>query len=312
MPSGLTADPPAAENPVMKPFASKLLIVCGALLGLAVFASTAMAAPGGSGHSKGPLLYVHETTGSSIQRLGGGAYRLRLTGVSPRVTTFTDRPRRRTGSQGLKGFIGSWGANGFAADPPDAALVLNDAPASHDVALLILSHPRYDRARQTLTYRATPLRGRATALASFARRADPVRAGELGGASLVVDDGAAPAPTPTGITFNISGEATSSAIQFIAEGGAWGLSSVSALSVVGASPITNFYATPNALTMGLPPGSRLNLEVSIPIQPQGDDAPEVEVTNVTGEITVTWPTGTGLQAQALVAGNPISLDGLVS
>jgi hypothetical protein len=109
----------------MKPSAAKLLI---ALLGLAVFAPTAAAAPAGGGHAEGSLLYLQETAGGSIQRLGAGAYRLRLTGVSPRVTTFTDRPRRRAGRQGLEGFVGSWKANGFAADPPNAALVLDHAP----------------------------------------------------------------------------------------------------------------------------------------------------------------------------------------
>ena len=140
-PSALRADAPAADHLVMKPFATKLLIVCGAVLGLAVFASTAAAAPAKSGHAKGSFLYVQETAGGSIERLGAGAYRLRLTGVSPRVTTFTDRPRRRAGRQGLTGFVGSWKANGFAADPPNAALVLDHAPASHDVALLTLSQP---------------------------------------------------------------------------------------------------------------------------------------------------------------------------
>jgi hypothetical protein len=293
----------------MKPLASKLMILCAALLGLAVFASTAVAAPGSSGHSKGSLLYVQETTGGSIQRLDDGAYRLRLTGISPRVTTFTDRPRRRAGSQGLKGFVGSWGANGFAADPPNAALVLDHAPAAHDVALLTLSHPHYNRARQILTYRATPLRGRDTALASFARRADPVRAGDLGAASLFVDDGGG-APLPL-ITFNVSGEATTTAVQFLISGAAaWSLSSVDALSINGTFPISSLYATRNALNLGLSPGSALNCAITVPVEAQAAEAPWVEVTNLTGTITVTWPTDTGLQTQVLVAGNPLTLYGL--
>ena len=293
----------------MKPLASKLLIVCGALLGLAVFASPAMAAPGGSGHSQGSLLYVQETAGGSVQRVGDGAYRLRLTGVSPRVTTFTDRPRRRAGSQGLEGFVRSWGANGFTADPPNAALVLDHAPASHDVALLTLSHPHYDRARQTLTYRATPLHGRDTALASFARRADPVRAGKLGAASLFVDDGGYVA-SPV-ITFNISGEATAGTVQFIVQApAAWNLDSVNALSIAGTFPLNTFVATRNAIDMGLAPGSPLNMSVSIPIEHEGYEAPSVEVTNLTGSITVTWPTDSGLQAQTLEPGDPITLNGL--
>lgn len=292
----------------MKPFASKLLIVCGALLGLAVLATTAAAAPASSGHAKGSLLYGQETAGGSIEGLGHGAYRLRLTGVSPRVSTFTDRPRRRAGIQGLGGFVGSWEANGFAADPPNAALVLDHAPDSRDVALLTLSHPRYDRARQTLTYRATPLHGRDTALASFARRADPVRAGELGAASLFVDDGGGGANSE--VTFNImSGEATTTTIGFILTGAAWSLGSGTGLSFAGTAPITDFLATRSVLTMGLPVGAPLNLELSVPIEYQGE-AREVEVTNVVGSITVTWPTESGLQTQTLVAGDPITLDGL--
>jgi hypothetical protein len=37
----------------------------------------------------------------------------------------------------------------------------------------------------------------------------------------------------------------------------------------------------------------------------------VEVTNLSGTITVTWPTDEGLQTQSLVAGNPITLNGLI-
>jgi len=293
----------------VKPFATKLLIVCGALLGLAVFASTAAAAPVRSGHAKGSLLYVQETAGGSIERLGAGAYRLQLTGVSPRVTTFTDRPRRRAGRQSLESFVTSWKANGFAADPPNAALVLDNARASRDVVLLTLSHPRYDRAQQTLTYRATPLHGHDTALASFARRADPVSAGDLGAASLFVYDGGGALST---VTFNIYGEATTTTVQFLLSGGAaaWSLSSVTALSINGTFPLTSLYATRKALSLGLPSGSSLASTISIPIEPQETEAPEVEVTNVSGTVTVTWPTDDGLQTQTLLAGDPIPLVGL--
>jgi len=293
----------------MKAVATKLLIVCGALLGLVVLASTAAAAPASDGHAKGSLLYVQETAGSSIERLGTGAYRLRLTGVSPHVTTFTDRPRRRAGRQGLEGFVRSWKANGFAADAPNAALVLDKAPASHDVALLTLSHPHYNRARQTLTYRATPLYGGATTLASFARRADPVRAGDLGAASLFVDDSG----SPSSVVFNVSGEATSNTVEFIVSGGAaWSLSSVNALSINGTLPINDLYATRNALNLGVSPSSELNFTLSIPIEPQENEAPVVEVTNFSGTATVEWPTDTGLQFQTLVSGDPIALYGLAS
>ena len=52
------------------------------------------------------------------------------------------------------------------------------------------------------------------------------------------------------------------------------------------------------------------MSVSIPIEFQGSDAPWVEVTNLTGTVTVTWPTATGLQTQTLLAGDPLTLNGL--
>lgn len=301
----LTAKPPAADKLVMKPLATKLLIVCGALFGLAVLASTAAAAPARSGPAKGPLLFVQETAGGSIERLGHGAYRLRLTGVSPRVTTFTDRPRRRAGSQGLPSFVGTWGANGFAADPPNAALVLDHAPASHDIALLTLSHPHYDRARRTLTYRATPLHGDDGALASFARRADPVRAGELGGASLFVDDGGGGFT----VTFNFQNAVlTTTTSQIIVSGGEWELDNTSALSLAGTISFTSLYLTRGALSFNVESGTTFNASIAIPIQAW--ESPSVEVTNFAGTVTVTWPTSTGLQTQTLLSGDPLTLNGL--
>lgn len=292
----------------MKPFATKLLIVCGALLGLAVFASTAAAAPAKS-PAGGSLLYVQETAGGSIERAGDGAYRLRLTGVSPQVTTFTDRPRRQAGRQGLERFVGSWKANGFAADPPNAALVLDDAPASRDVALLTLSHPHYDRARQTLTYRATPLRGRDAALTSFARRADPVRAADLGPASLFIDDSGGSLST---VTFNVQANATTDMVDFLVSGGAtWSLDTVRALTLTGTIPIISIYATRSALSLGFPPGSTLEFTATFPIMASGSETPVVEVTNFSGTITVAWPTLTGPEFQTVLPGDPLPLNGLI-
>ncbi|MFN8216644.1 MAG: hypothetical protein U0R71_08615 [Solirubrobacterales bacterium] len=292
----------------MRPLAGKLLVACAALIGFAVLATAASAAVAGGGRSAGSLLYVQQTGSASLERLGHGTYRLRLTGVSPRVATFTDRPHRRAGSQRLERFLASWGANGFAGDPPNAALVLDHAPTARDVALLTLSHPHYDRARQTLTYRATPLRGRDPALASFGRRADPVTAGRLGAASLFIDDGGG---ASTEVTFSIqSAVATSSSVRFLVDGGAWSLSSVGTLAIVGTPSVSSIYATRGALSIGLPAAEPLNMEVSVPLEQEGAEAPSVEVTNVVGTITVTWTTTTGLQTQTLLAGDPLVLYGL--
>jgi hypothetical protein len=303
------ASPSAADKLLMKPFATRFLILCGAFIGLGVFATTAAAAAPTGGHPKGPLLYVQQTSGGSIVRVGPGAYRLRLTGVSPRVTTFTDRPRRRAGSQGIEGFVHKWGANGFGADPPNAALVSDHAPASRDVALLTLSHPRYDRATQTLTYRVAPLRGRDPALASFAGRADPLSAGELGSASLFVDDGGG---DPDTITVNFqNAELTTTSSQIIIDGGgAFCLERTSALSMAGTIAFDALYVTSGAMTFNVQSGTTFNGSVVIPIESQGFAT--LAVTNFAGTVTVTWPTDTGLETQTMMSGDPITLSGLAT
>lgn len=293
----------------MKPFATRFLILCGAFIGLGVFATTAAAAAPTGGHPKGPLLYVQQTSGGSIVRIGPGAYRLRLTGVSPRVTTFTDRPRRRAGSQGIEGFVHKWGANGFGADPPNAALVSDHAPASRDVALLTLSHPRYDRATQTLTYRVAPLHGRDPALASFAGRADPLSAGELGSASLFVDDGGGDPDTIT-VNFQNAEFTTTSSQIIIGGGGAFCLARTSALSMAGTISFDALYVTSGAMYFNVQSGTTFNGSVVIPIESQGSAT--LEVTNFAGIVTVTWPTDTGLETQTMMSGDPITLSGLAT
>lgn len=294
----------------MKPFATRFLILCGAFIGLGVFATTAAAAAPTGGHPKGPLLYVQQTSGGSILRVGPGAYRLRLTGVSPRVTTFTDRPRRRAGSQGIEGFVHKWEANGFGADPPNAALVSDHAPASRDVALLTLSHPRYDRATQTLTYRVAPLHGRDPALASFAGRADPLSAGELGSASLFVDDGGG---DPDTITVNFqNAELTTTSLQIIiGGGGAFCLGRTSALSMAGTISFDALYVTSGAMNFNVQSGTTFNASVVIPVESQGS-ATTLAVTNFAGTVTVTWPTDTGLETQTMMSGDPTTLSGLAT
>lgn len=176
----------------MKPSPAKPIVLLCAVAAMLALAAPATAAARVSAvrARASSLLFVQETDRGSIVKVGPGAFRLTLDGVSPSVSTFTDRPHRRAGVEGLSGFVHGWSADGFGADPPNAALVVHRAPRSRDVALLTLAHPRYDRRRETLTYRATPLHGTgARSLAALAKRADPVRTRRFGGASLFIDDG---------------------------------------------------------------------------------------------------------------------------
>jgi len=76
-------------------------------------------------------------------------------------------------------------------------------------------------------------------------------------------------------------------------------------------PINYLYATRNALKPGTDPRRRPQLHGFDSIEDQPPALQSLEVTNLSGTITVTWPTDEGLQTQSLVAGNRITLNGLI-
>jgi hypothetical protein len=165
---------------------------CRRAIAFLIALSSLAAGPAAASAETPSLLFVQETSGGEVIRIAPGRYRVRLVGVSPGLTTFTDRPSRQAGHESVRTFVARWARRGFASDPPNAALVVHDAPASSDVTMLTLSHPRYDRARRTLTYAARPLDDApAGELAGLNKRADRIRARRFGAASLFIDDSGA-------------------------------------------------------------------------------------------------------------------------
>lgn len=161
-----------------------------ALLPAAAIAATPTPAPASSA---GGELFTLTSGSGTLVRTGGARYRLRLTAPSARVTGFSDRPRRVATSEPLKRFVASWARRGFAADPPNAALVLDGAPRARDTFVFELSKPRLGRdGSLTLTARrlASRPQGGLGQLSKGADRAAPPRA--FGGASLFVDGGDLP------------------------------------------------------------------------------------------------------------------------
>lgn len=125
-----------------------------------------------------------------VQQAGGGTLRaekLVLTGVSRRTVRFEDRPRRTGGILPVSRFVRQWRAD-FGGQPPNAALVVHDAPANRDVALLELRRPRYDAKRRTLTFAVRRLKQtRSSRLKGFGRRSDGRRVRRFGRAELFID-----------------------------------------------------------------------------------------------------------------------------
>lgn len=298
-----------------------MLLALFALLALAALAPAGQAA---SGKRSGPgsLLYVQQTEGGSLRQLDSGGFVLRLTGVSPRISTFTDRPRRQAASKTLRSFVSGWGKAGFAADPPNAALVLDRAPRSRDVAMLTLSHPRYNRRQQTLTYRVKPLRGKDTgALAALVKRADPVRAGGFGSASLFVDDGAEEVGYAT-ITTTVTDATPGQRFQLLVSpvGGRAGWAIPTNRATVGVQlatepsgiRLTQLFATAGAITLETAPeGPALDFALDATVELEGTDSVQLTANAAPGTtIIVSYPTPEGPQFQELSPGNPLMLTSL--
>ena len=141
--------------------------------------------------SDGGLLFVLGAPRARLERDANGAGRLVLQDPSPSVTSFTDRPERSANALALADFVADWTRYGFAAVPPNAALVVEGAVESADVAVFELTSPSY--ADGTLTFDVVPISGTGSAgIRALAERADPSLPADLGRVSLFVDDAASP------------------------------------------------------------------------------------------------------------------------
>ncbi len=137
-------------------------------------------------------LFVLTAAGGELQRVRGRnrVFKLVLRRPARDVTGFTDRPARRTGQRPLVRFVRRWARLGFAGVPPNAAVVLADAPSNRDVLVVELSRPRLGAGGRTLAFRAEALRGTPRGLLrGFARSGDRRIAARFGRVSLFIDPG---------------------------------------------------------------------------------------------------------------------------
>jgi hypothetical protein len=169
-----------------------------AALAACLVAAVAIAPALGAG-KRGPktqkvsLLYAVDSASGTLQGKGK-ALTLKLQGTAADAVWFSDRPERRSGSFPSGDLASSWKGFGFAADPPNAALVYEDPALGFErTVILRLSKPRATKAH-SLTFAARVI-GPAKAsgnLGSHGEAADNRPAAKFGDASLFVDDGEAP------------------------------------------------------------------------------------------------------------------------
>jgi hypothetical protein len=162
----------------------------------AALPAAAQAAPIVAPHTSGDDLYVATAGGGSLTPTGhgGDTYRLELDHPGQAITAFADHPGRVAGDVTPQALVRDWKADGFAADPPNAALVVDGAPTDHDVMVVELTHPELAKSGALVFDAKRVPAPKDGALAAFAPRADRSVASRFGGASLFVDDGATSVP----------------------------------------------------------------------------------------------------------------------
>lgn len=136
------------------------------------------------------LLFVQTARDGTLRPVKGeqDVYTLTLRGVASRVTSFTDRPLRATSPISVEEFLQNWDGGSFETDPPNAALVVDDAPRSRDTFVVELTAPDYDAKRDVLRYTATLIRDEPDGrLVGFSEHVDEGPPTKFGGSSLFID-----------------------------------------------------------------------------------------------------------------------------
>ena len=162
-----------------------------ALVVVLALLAPAAAAHAGVGQPPGDF-FTLTAAGGQLERVPGrsGVFNLTLRRPARDVTFFTDRPARRAGELTLGSFVRRWSRFGFRAVPPNAALVVANAPSDRDVLVVEFSRPRLSAGGRRVSFRAVALRGNPGGLLrEFRRRADRRVGSRFGRVSLFVDPG---------------------------------------------------------------------------------------------------------------------------
>jgi hypothetical protein len=110
--------------------------------------------------SAGGDLFTQNTHTGTLKPIAGrdDVFTLTLDQPAPDVTVFTDRPVRSASTESLSSFVDQWEQRGFAQDPPNAALVLDQQPDDADTAIFKLADPMYEASSGAVSYTATHVR----------------------------------------------------------------------------------------------------------------------------------------------------------
>ena len=140
--------------------------------------TTAAASPARNNMTGVQFLFIQHAQSGSVSEVNATTFTLELSDVSDKTILFSDRPDRIVGSVSTTDFVGYWtmGEDSFAADPPNAVLVLDDEEERQELAVIELYNPEYDSEANTLRYDITAVNATAVDLP-----------GEFGQSTLVID-----------------------------------------------------------------------------------------------------------------------------
>ena len=141
------------------------------------------------------LLYSLSAGAGTLTPLAGSSdeYTLELSHTDAHVLWFAVQPSRKAGVLPTSGFASEWAGFGFAEDPPNVAVILQDAAEEEDTVVAEMQTPAFDA--DTGVFSAT-LRvleqveqdGLSGTLAQHSAKADPALPASFTAVSLFIDD----------------------------------------------------------------------------------------------------------------------------
>lgn len=117
------------------------LVLFGYLSSIVACSKTS-AETGKTGSSGVSQLFVQTTNSGTWELVDDGQHTLTLMAPGAHVTAFTDRPERLASQMTTEEFLDRWASFGFDVDPPNAAVVVNDATSTESTVVVELSNPQ--------------------------------------------------------------------------------------------------------------------------------------------------------------------------
>ena len=133
--------------------------------------------------------FIQGAQSGSISKVNATTSTLELGNVSDKTILLSDRPDRIVSFGNTTDFIGNWsvGPNSFAADPPNAVLILDDEEQRQDLGIIELFNPEYDSEANTLKFDITAENATTTTTTTTTTSSISLPA-EFGQSTLVIDD----------------------------------------------------------------------------------------------------------------------------